>query len=288
MGGRVRAAAAAHPLRRGDGSLVGSDKPDLRFGLELGDLTDAPARDRVQRLPRRDRRRAASVKGMNAGAREMSRARARRARRRGEGARREGPGLGGRRGRWLALAGGEVPLRRRARGDQRAPRGVRGTTCCCSPPTSGNVAGDGPRRAADPARRALRADPRRGQRARLDRRLAAVRVERRTRSAGTRCTTRSPLRPARSTPTTRARPARSPTTSPGTASSSAAARSVSPIPRSSGRCSPRWGSRAEDAEARFGFLLGGASATALRRTVASPTGSTAWSRSCTAPTRSAT
>ena len=95
---------------------------------------------------------------------------------------------------------------------------------------------------------------------------------------GRRCTTRSPLRLA-------ARPRR-----PGRGPRARlrrrlerrrARRRLDPYLRSRGpaaRCSPRSGSRPAEAEARFGFLLGGASATALRRTAASPTGSTAWSR----------
>ena len=42
----------------------GSDKPDLRFGLEIEDLSDAFGRVRVQRLPRRDRRQGGAVRGV--------------------------------------------------------------------------------------------------------------------------------------------------------------------------------------------------------------------------------
>ena len=51
----------------------GTDRPDLRFGLEIRDLGDAAARDRVQGLPRRAEG-GGVVRGLNAGARELSRA----------------------------------------------------------------------------------------------------------------------------------------------------------------------------------------------------------------------
>ena len=113
------------------------------------------------------------------------------------------------------------------------------------------------------------------ERAQLDRRLAAVRARSETRTAGRRSTTRSPPRRARSTRQTPALPGRSPTTSSGTGSSWAAARSGSTTPRCSGRrsrCSGSAARRPSSASASCSRR----SATAPRRTAASPTGSTAW------------
>ncbi len=52
---------ASPTTRRSPGT--GPTGPNLRFGMELVDLSDALARDRVPGLPRRDRRRAASSRG---------------------------------------------------------------------------------------------------------------------------------------------------------------------------------------------------------------------------------
>ena len=92
----------------------GTDKPDLRFGLELIDLTDALRETEFKVF-----RGAIDGGGGRQGA-ERRRARAaargaRRADRRGPGARRQGARLGVPRGRRLALADREVPHRRRAR-----------------------------------------------------------------------------------------------------------------------------------------------------------------------------
>ena len=76
------------------------------------------------------------VKGINAGARELPRAGARRADRARPGARRQGPRLGLSGGRRVALADREVPLRRRscaALNERSAPPRA---TCCWSSPTS--------------------------------------------------------------------------------------------------------------------------------------------------------
>ena len=83
-------ALPAPDLRRGD-ARYGSDRPDLRFGLEIADLTDLVGGERLPRLPR-------------GGGRRRRRARLRRARR----------------GRRLAqagrrLGGDRAPLRRRRR-----------------------------------------------------------------------------------------------------------------------------------------------------------------------------
>ena len=99
----------------------GTDRPDLRFGLELADAHRPAARDRVQGLPRRDRGRRRGQGDQRRRARRAALG-ARRAHRARPGAGREGPRVGVPRGRGLALADREVPLRGRARGAQRAAR----------------------------------------------------------------------------------------------------------------------------------------------------------------------
>ena len=91
----------------------GSDRPDTRFGLELRDFTDG-VRGTEFKVFRGAIEGGGVVKGINAGARELSRAELdgliagpRSSARRGS--------CGHSRGRRLALAGREVPLRRRAR-----------------------------------------------------------------------------------------------------------------------------------------------------------------------------
>ena len=105
------------------------------------------------------------VKGLNAGRARPAALGARRADRARPGARRQGARLGVSRGRRLALADREVPLRRRARGAQRAPRRRGGR-----PAAGRRRRARGRQRRARPAaarpRRALRAD-RRGREDRL-------------------------------------------------------------------------------------------------------------------------
>ena len=113
----------------------------------------------------------------------------------------------------------------------------------------------GARPAAPRPWRAVRADrPERGG-VLLDRRVADVRLERGRAALGSAAPPVHRARPASSTSTTRAPPGRSPTTSSGTARSSAAARSVSPTPSSSSGRWRRSGSGREEAQERFGFLL---------------------------------
>ena len=113
----------------------GSDRPDLRFGLELVDLTDH-LRETDFNAFRGTIDAGGAVKGMNVGERELPRAELDGLVERGKGARRQGAGVGLPRGRRLALARGEVPLRRGAGRDQRRRSAPRRATCCCWSPTS--------------------------------------------------------------------------------------------------------------------------------------------------------
>ncbi len=100
----------------------GTDKPDLRFGLELVELTDAAAARPSSRSSAAVIDGGGVVKGHQRRQARGAALGARRPDRRGPGARREGPRLGVPRGRRLALADREVPLRRRAGGAQRGAR----------------------------------------------------------------------------------------------------------------------------------------------------------------------
>ena len=105
----------------------GIDKPDLRFGLELEDATEADARLRVRRL-RAVPRPCASSRAARVLAQELADARGGR-----EGVGREGSRIPRpRRERGGALADREVPLRGRARGVRAASPARR----CSSPPTT--------------------------------------------------------------------------------------------------------------------------------------------------------
>ena len=118
----------------------GTDRPDLRFGLELVDLADALARDRVQGLPLGARVAAARSAGINAGRREMPRSeldglisRAQELGAKGlVWAFREGDGWRSPTAKFLS----EAELAD-AQPSASAPRRA---TCCCSSPTSAAVA----------------------------------------------------------------------------------------------------------------------------------------------------
>ena len=251
----------------------GSDRPDMRFGLELRDLGEALAGTEFKvfasvlgvrrRGPRAERGRA---RGAALRARRADRARAPLRRRRA--------GVGVRAGRrHVALADGEVPHRRAARrGHAQARRAAPGDLLL--------LVADKPRRRRDGARASCGWSSRAASSSCPRGRHDAVWVvdfpmfewnDDRA-AAGTRCTIRSRRRPA--TSPTRARCARAPTTSCSTAWRSAAGRSASTGPRSSSRCStcsasPRRRRRRASASCSTRC------ATARRRTAASRSASTA-------------
>ena len=209
----------------------GSDKPDLRFGLEIEDATDVDARLGVQGVRRRA---GGAVPAGPAGA--LAR-RPREARGGREALGREGPRLPRlRRRRRGALADREVPRRGRARA-LREPS--RATTVALR----GRRARDGlPRARGAPAASRPGARPDRPRRAGvpLGHRLPDVRMGCGARALGCRP---SPVHAAErrrrsrcSTPIP-ARRRRSPTTWSATGSSSPAARSGSTSPSSRRRCS---------------------------------------------------
>ena len=271
----ARAAAAADPLRRGDRALRHRPaRPALRARARRA---HRPARARPSSRSSAARSRpAASSRASTPAPRELPRSELDGLIGARPGARRQGPRVGVSRGRGLALADREVPLRRGARGAQRAARGRGGRPAAGGrrPARRSRNAVLGP--AAPRPRRALRADRPRGAR----------------RSAGSstgRCSSWNedegrwdPLHHPFTAPGGRARPratrarrARSPTTSSGTARSSAAARSGSPTPSSSSAVlrgdRDRRARRPRSASASCSRRC----ATARRRTAGSPTGSTA-------------
>ena len=97
----------------------GSDKPDLRFGLELAELTELLRRDAVPGLPGRVRRCRGDARRRQPAAPHVRRLAGVR-----QAARAPRPGVrDGRRGRRARRPGGQEPLRRRAR--RASPRGRR-------------------------------------------------------------------------------------------------------------------------------------------------------------------
>ena len=231
----------------------GSDRPDTRFGLELVDLGEELAGTEfkvfagVLGVRRRDPR---AQRGRARGAA----LRARRADRARQALRRRRARVGVRAGRRrVALADGEVPQRRAARGRDAQARRARPATCCCWSPTSRAVAATALGELRLELARRFDLVPARPPRRRSGSSTSRCSSSTRPSGAGTRCTIPSPRRPA--TSPTPARCARAATTSCSTASRSAAARSVSTGPRSSSRSSTRSGSPRQEADARFGFLL---------------------------------
>ena len=206
------------------------------------------------------------VKGLNAGARDVPRSVLDGLHRARAGARREGPRLGVSRGR---RAGARRP-RSSSRDAELAALNERlgaeegDLLLVVADQPAGRERGARPAARSTSAERFELIDPE-ARGVLLDRRLAAVRAGTRARSAGTRCTTRSPRPTASSTPSARARRGRWPTTSSGTARSSAAARSASPTPSVQQRVLEAIGIGAEEARERVRLPARGA---ALRRAAA--------------------
>ena len=138
-------------------SRFGTDRPDTALRPGAGRPRRRPRRDRVQGLPRGDRVRRRRARAQRRPPRAAP-LRARRADLARPGAGREGPGLGLPRGRRLALADRQVPLRGRAGGPQPAPRRRGGRPAAARRrPAPRRRRGAGP--AAGRPGRALRADP---------------------------------------------------------------------------------------------------------------------------------
>ena len=263
----------------------GTDRPDLRFGLELVDLGDALAETEFK-VFRSVIESGGAVRGLNAGRRELPRSeldglisRAQELGAKGlVWAFREGDGWRSPTAKFLSeaeLARSQPAARRRggrpAAGRRRPPPRRR----------------RGPRPAAGRARRALRPDPGRRGPPGLDRRLAAARVEPRGGAVGPAPPPVHGTGRTSSTRRARGRRGRSPTTWSGTARRWEGGRSVSTAPTSSGRCSRRSGSTRRR-PTRASGSCSRRSATAPRRTAASPTASTGSSSGWRAQTRSAT
>ena len=263
----------------------GTDRPDLRFGLELVDLGDA-LRETEFKVFRSVIDGGGAIRGINAGKREMPRSEL-------DGLISRAQELGAKGLVWAFREGDgwRSPTAKFLSEAELADLNER----------LGAEEGDllllvaDKRKVANAVLGQMRLDlaerfdliARGRRRAGLGRRLAAVGVERRGAALGRAAPpvhgAGGRVRPRR----TRARRARSPTTSSGTARSWAAARSASTTPRSSRQVFAALGIDAETAEARFGFLL-----EALR--YGAPPhggiayGSTASSSASAAPRRSAT
>ncbi len=134
----------------------GTDRPDLRFGLELVDLGDA-LRETEFKVFRSVLDGGGAIRGINAGKREMPRSELDELISRAQELGAKGLVWAFREGDGLALADREVPQRRRAGRPQRAPRGRGGR-----PAAAGRRRAQGHRRGAradaDRPGRALRPD----------------------------------------------------------------------------------------------------------------------------------
>ena len=218
----------------------GTDKPDLRYGLEIVELTDVFRGTGFNAFGGAIEG-GGVVRGLNAGAGERSRAEL-------DGLVSEAQELGAKGLVWAVREadGWRSPVAKflsaeEISGRERGAGRIGGR----SSPAERRRARDGgtrPRRRFARASPSARASCRRASTASAGSSTGRSSSGTPTRSGGTRCTIRSPRRPASSTPTTPARPARSPTTSRGTAPRSAVAPSASPTPTCSGASSRRSGS----------------------------------------------
>ncbi len=153
----------------------GTDRPDLRFGLELVEVTDV-FRDSEFKAFKGAIDDGALVRALNVGSHDFSRGVWIRFVSDAQELGAAGPRLGRGRGRRLALAGGEVPLRAGDLGGQRGA-GSKGGRRAAAGGRLARDLGVRARGAATPPGRAPRPDRPRCERAHLDRRLAPVRLE---------------------------------------------------------------------------------------------------------------
>ena len=236
----------------------GSDKPDLRVGMAIADVSRVVRRVDVQRLPGGGRRRRGRARHRRARRRGALAQGTRHAGRRGEGARRRRPRLG-------------APERRR-RAEFGAQGGGRGRASRAALDAAGAGAADllllacGPADATSKVLGQLRLSvARRRGWLKPDEfaftwvdRLPAARVGRGRAALGGHAPPVHVARRGGHGPARGATPAacsRRPTTSCSTAARSAAAASVSTTRRCSGGCSALLGISDEDAKLRFGFFL---------------------------------
>ena len=259
-------------------SRFGTDRPDMRFGLELVDLGRRPGARPSSRSSARRSSPAAPCAGSTPARRELPRSEL-------DGLISRAQELGAKGLVWAFREGdGWRSPTAKFLSDERAGASSTGAsaprraTCCCSSPTSARVADAVLGAAAGRAGGALRPDPGRAS----DRLVWIVDWPLLEWNAGEERWDplhhpfTAPGRRVRPRPTRAAR-GRSPTTSSGTGRRWAAARSASTAPTSRSRSSPRSGSTPRRPR-RASASCSRRCATARRRTAASPTGSTASSQ----------
>ena len=239
----------------------GSDKPDLRYGLEIVDLSDLAAQTEFKVFRTRSRPAARCAASTPRGRRRSSRARD--LDELTEFVERYGAkGLA-----WIkveadkfTVADREVPAAAGAAGAARSGSAPSRATCCCSSPTRRTSSA---RRSATCARTWRRSSSWSTRRSRTSRSPGSSISRRssgtRRRSAGRRTIIRSRRRADEDLAEAGERPGPAcgprPTTWSSTATSAAAAASVSTTRRCSRGCSRVLGMTPEQARQRFGFLL---------------------------------